>query len=517
MKILRKSGDYNIIVNQENDFQTNLGWEEGMDIFEDEILSTIINPIDNYETVRYIPEPYNVDLSGTTVNQCDIWYKFYFIDSGDTYNNGLDYSLVGIAPKDNAHLIKATTESYFRLEFFKTPNNEPPTRINRKLVFSKNLSLPLGEKFYYNPLKQNIHIPVFMGSNYRNKENTYLFWFQDDTVLSDSTLSGNTFFMSAKFLNSFDGSVLDFTTTGLTNTQQVIEERDMYYKVVIDKTNYTYKVYHYTGGETTEDDLVGSRYDNAIIFYEKRLLNVPVLVPSASPIPSPSHTPTRTLTPSPTPTHTPTSSIGATASPTPTSTVTPSQTSSIGASLSPTPTSTITPTPTMTVTPTISESPTPSVTPTSTITPTPTISESPTPSVTPTSTITPTPTISESPTPTPSVSIGATPSPTPTMTPTLTPPPTAYCSYITISTSDDTTNYFLRYTPYGGTSTDVFFSSLLADTNTPGYYIYHLCSSSLPQLGFYNGSTYDLVTVPSGWDFNINTTTNTCTNDSECI
>lgn len=507
MKILRKSGDYNIIVNQENDFQTNLGWEEGMDIFEDEILSTIINPIDNYETVRYIHEPYDVDLSGTTVNQCDIWYKFYFIDSGDTYNNGLDYSLIGLAPKDNANLIKATTESYFRLEFFKTPNNEPPTRINRKLVFSKNLSLPLGEKFYYNPLRQNIHIPVFMGSNYRNKENTYLFWFQDDSVLSDSTLSGNTFFMSAKFLNSLDGSVLDFTTTGLTNTQQVFEERDLYYKVVIDKTNYTYKVYHYSGGETTEDDLVGNRFDNAIVFYEKRLLNVPVPVPSSSPIPSPTRTPTRTVTPSTTPTHTPTSSIGATTTPTPTSTMTPSPTSSIGASLSPTPTSTITPTP--------------SVTPTSTITPTmtvtPTISESPTPSVTPTSTITPTPTISESPTPTPSISVSATPTPTITVSPTSTPLPTAYCNEITISTSNDTTDYFLRYTPYGGSSIDTFFSDLIADTNTPGYYIYKICSSTLPQLGFYNGSSYDLVSVPSGWDFNIYTTTNSCTNDIGCF
>lgn len=142
MKILRKSGDYNVILNQENDFQTNLGWEEGLDIFEDEILTTIINPIDNYETIRYIHEPYDTDLNGTTVNQCDIWFKFHFIDANTSYNNGLDYSLVGISPKDNANMIKTSTESYFRLEFFKTPNNEPPTRMNRKLVFSKNLQLP---------------------------------------------------------------------------------------------------------------------------------------------------------------------------------------------------------------------------------------------------------------------------------------------------------------------------------------------------------------------------------------
>lgn len=504
MKILKKSGDFNLIVNQENDFLTNLGWQEGMDIFEDEVLTTIINPIDNYETIRYIHEPYSGLTANSGDTQCDIWYKFYFIDSGHTYTNGLDYSLVGIAPKDNAKMLKTTTESYFRLEFFKTPNDEPPTRINRKLVFSKNLSLPLGEKFYYNPLRQNIHIPVFMGSNYRNKENMYLFWFQDDTVLSDSTLSGNTFYMTAKFMNATDGSVLDFTTTGLTIDQQVVEQRDMYYKYVIDKTNYTYKVYKYTGGTSTE--LVGNNLNNAIVFYEKQTTIAPTYIPpspSASPIPvSPTSTPTATITP--------TSSIGATASPTPTMTTTPTPTSSIGASLSPTPTMTTTPTPTTSI------EATPSPTPTMTVTPTASIEATPTPTMTPTSTITITPTSTITPTPSIEPTSSPTMTVTPTMTPTLSPPPTAYCSYITIADTIDTTDYFLRYTPYGGSSTDVFFSSLLADTNTPGYYIYHLCSSTLPQLGFYDGSSYNLVAVPDGWDFNIYTTTNICTEDNQC-
>ena len=321
MEILRKSGDYSIIVNQENDFLTNLGWEEGMDIFEEEVLSTIINPIDNYETVRYIHKPYTGLTSNSGDTQCDIWYKFYFIDSGNTYTNGLDYSLIGIPPKDNARLLKTSTESFFRLEFFKSPglfwsetdtyqtydiisygtniyksltdnnvNNkpdkvdstdweifkenetlcEPPTRINRKLVFSKNLSIPLGEKFYYNTLRQNIHIPVFMGSNYKNKENMYLFWFQDDTVLSDSIFKGNTFFMTAKFMNATDGSMLDFTTKNLEIGEEIVEQKDMYYKIDINKTDYSYKVYKYNGELTTDVDLVGNGMNNAIKFYEKR-------------------------------------------------------------------------------------------------------------------------------------------------------------------------------------------------------------------------------------------------------
>jgi hypothetical protein len=284
MDILRKSGDYNIIINQNTDFQTNLGWEEGMNIFEEEVLDTIINPADNYETVRYIHEPYSGLTSNTGETQCDIWFKFYFIDSNERYDNGLDYNLVGITPKENALMTKQSTNSFFRLEFFKTPNDQPPTRLNRKFVFARNLSLPIGEKFYYTTLRQNIHVPVFMGSNYKNKENMYLFWFQDDSVLSDSTLSGDTFYMTAKFYNGSDGSIIDFTNTRLGNTTEVSEYSDLYYKVVINKTNYTYKIYQYNG---TQNNRIGHGLSNSINFYEKGG-EIPLTPTPTPPAPSPS-------------------------------------------------------------------------------------------------------------------------------------------------------------------------------------------------------------------------------------
>jgi hypothetical protein len=350
MDILRKSGDYNVIINQNTDFQTNLGWEEGMNIFEEEVLDTIINPADNYETVRYIHEPYTFTTSGDT--QCDIWFKFFFIDGNQRYDNGLDYSLIGIAPKENALMTKQSTSSFFRLEFFKTPgifwsenkiysvddivsygsntykslsnnniNNvpdrnqstdwdvlnenetlcEPPTRLNRKFVFARNLSLPIGEKFYYTTLRQNIHVPIFMGSNYKNKENMYLFWFQDETVLSDSILRGNTFFMTAKFYNGVDGSIIDFTNSRLGNTTEVLEPRDLYYKVVINKTNYTYKIYQYDG---EQNNRIGHGLSNSINFYEKggEIGLTPTPTPPApspsAPLPTPPATPAVSPSPS---------------------------------------------------------------------------------------------------------------------------------------------------------------------------------------------------------------------------
>jgi hypothetical protein len=278
MQILRKNIDQKILINGEQDFKLDLGWQDNMAEFENEVLRDIINPTENLETVRFIHNTYTSSTTG--IEQTDIWFNFYFIDAASGYTNGLDYNLVDITINENIKMLKQSTESFFRLEFYKTPgtvvNNvltcEKPNRTNRRLVFAKNLSLPLGEKYFYTGqnLFDYIFVPVFMGSNYRNKENMYFFWFDDETVLEETNLSGsttgNTFFMSAKFFNAKDASILDFTTTGLTSSQQVVEFRDMYYQIDINKVNKTYEVYRYDGTKLTR---IGKRGD-PINFYERR-------------------------------------------------------------------------------------------------------------------------------------------------------------------------------------------------------------------------------------------------------
>jgi hypothetical protein len=306
MEILRKDENQNLIINKEQDFLNDLGWQENMIQFEDEVLSTIINPIENYETVRYIHKPYNTTVSGLTFSQTDIWYNFYFV-SGTSYTQ--DYNVMGIDTHENAKMLKEATQSFFRLEFYKTPHisgttYEPPTRVNRKLSFAKNLSLPLGEKYFYtgNNINEDIFFPVFMGSNYRNKENMYLFWFQDESVLSETVLSGDTFWMTAKFFNANDGTIIDFVNRPIFSNVEINEANDMYYKLVIDRTDYSYQYFRYTG---TTGDRVGESIDS-IKFYERKGIPLPTSTPTPTPTSTPTPTPTSTSTPTPTPTSTPT-------------------------------------------------------------------------------------------------------------------------------------------------------------------------------------------------------------------
>jgi hypothetical protein len=258
MKILRKNIDQNIILNSEDTFKTDLGWQDNAEEMEKELLENIINPVQNFETVRYIHEPYT---GSTGILQTDIWFKFWFT-SGNTYVQ--DYEPTGLSVNENAQMLKQTTESFFRLEFYKTPNNDSPNRLNRRLVFAKNLSLPLGEKYFYTTLNDYIFKPVFMGSNYKNKENMYLFWFQNDSALNEETLTGNTFYMNAKFFNAEDGSIVDFVTSNLLT--EVNETNDMYYKMEIDRTDYSYKMYQYSG---TTGSRIGQS-NNPIVFYERK-------------------------------------------------------------------------------------------------------------------------------------------------------------------------------------------------------------------------------------------------------
>jgi hypothetical protein len=279
MKIIKSTNDINLVLNVETDFLTNLGSEENLQQFEGEVLDEILNPIENYEVIRFIHEPYNI--SGTTITQSDIWFYFYFL-TGSTYVQ--DYVPQGISSRENELMLKQSTDSFFRLEFYKTPhilnNNgqvigyESPTRVNRKLVFSRNLALPLGEKMFYNTLNGYIHLPVFNGNNYRNKENMYLFWFEQEDVFVETNLSGtpssNTFFMTAKFYNAKNGNIVDFTNSGFTQSHEVIEESDMYYQVDIDRINHTYQISNYNG--TIKGSRVGTVSGttiNAVKFYEK--------------------------------------------------------------------------------------------------------------------------------------------------------------------------------------------------------------------------------------------------------
>jgi hypothetical protein len=152
----------------------------------------------------------------------------------------------------------------------------------------------------------------------------YFFWFQDESVLTETNLSGtttgNTFFMTAKFYNAKDGTIIDFTNDSYSTGHTITEQNDMYYQVDINKTDYSYQVYFYNGVVKCEE--VGLT-NKPIMFFERGGGTAPsnVLYHTCSNV-----TPTPTVTSTNTPTPTPTQIISLTSTPTPTPTITPTRT-----------------------------------------------------------------------------------------------------------------------------------------------------------------------------------------------
>jgi hypothetical protein len=100
MEILVKNIDQKILLTQTQEFKTDLGWSDAAEQMDKEILYSIINPTENYETVRYIHEPYT-SING--IQQTDIWYYFYFLNSGNTYTQ--DYEVTGLTLKENYKML----------------------------------------------------------------------------------------------------------------------------------------------------------------------------------------------------------------------------------------------------------------------------------------------------------------------------------------------------------------------------------------------------------------------------
>ena len=104
MKIIKTTNDINLVLNVETDFLSNLGSEENLQQFEGEVLDEILNPIENFDVIRFIHKPYSIGESSIT--QSDIWFYFYFL-SGSTYVQ--DYTPQDISSRENELMLKQST------------------------------------------------------------------------------------------------------------------------------------------------------------------------------------------------------------------------------------------------------------------------------------------------------------------------------------------------------------------------------------------------------------------------
>lgn len=286
-----KGKSLNIPIKLENKFDIT-GQEDLIRKFSDDVLQDIINPIKDYEVSKFI---HDYDENGEN----GLYIAASFIDrSGDTSFWIDEYYPQGFEQRDLVLFSDDVKNSFFKLDFFDSPNREKQKLQLTKIIpiYLSNLSIydadydgiadyedemvdidgdgiddntagndDFGDRFEGSSSLTRIDVGTYIVPNIysdklKNNEVSDLFVFKNL-----DTKSFNEFYVSCRFFNAKTGNVVRMTNMPSLDSG-INPLKDFYYKVKLDRQKLTYEFYEYIDG--VEGDRVGDSEDNPLLFYQ---------------------------------------------------------------------------------------------------------------------------------------------------------------------------------------------------------------------------------------------------------
>ena len=220
------------------------GTNDTIEIFENEILKKIINPIDDFETVRYSHQTWNDSIDN--IEKTSINYEFYFYSAStnssvtaETNSNNwvVDYRANGLTTRNIYFDDKVFSNSFFKLDFYDTKNTTNQQIYLTIIIPSRN-GETLRTNFGYKTI--NILKPKFLLDFVGNKEGYYLYWLKSTEFIEIDRL-----YMTAKYFDVQSGQFIKMMTRSqgeLENKFNFNQEDYFYYVVDLDLNNYTYNI-----------------------------------------------------------------------------------------------------------------------------------------------------------------------------------------------------------------------------------------------------------------------------------
>lgn len=222
------------------------GRTDSIELYEEDVLTTIIGVADDFEVVRFSHNSYGNN------EETKLGYEFYFYDGPPPTNQTVltstvtdwknSYLAEGFNGDEIYYYSKPFTKSFFKLDFYNT--NDTITQTN---YFSVIIPVQQGgtENISISPLIPNVNIrkPKYSLDFVGDKEGFFLYW-----LVNTEFLNLNTFYMSAKF---FDGrlgvfvKMMNEPQSSLPNKFVFDNSRYFFNKVVLDYTTKTYEVFDY--------------------------------------------------------------------------------------------------------------------------------------------------------------------------------------------------------------------------------------------------------------------------------
>ena len=220
IKILQKDRDKKITIPISNDFDESLGREQLVSLYERSEMQDNINIIQDFETTRYRP------ITDDPNNR--IYYQMGFqitpnnIPTGSFADYVPDYAAVGITHLDINRRNSNYTKSFFKFDFYDTPNPQ-----QQRLYFS------IVNPAYYKKLEGSLFEFTAVG---KRTENYFIQWLKDRDLVKY-----NVFYMTCKFFNAETGKVHKFINKiQPANTYDLSAPDYFYYQLIFDPIDFTY-------------------------------------------------------------------------------------------------------------------------------------------------------------------------------------------------------------------------------------------------------------------------------------
>ena len=263
-----------------------LGRTDAVDEYQKNAVERVTGVADDFEILRFAHASYGDDDSKT-----DVKYDFHFFSvllpdpdgniiptvppnpSSEVTNAVVtdwvtSYIPEGFTTKDIYYYVKPFTKSFFKLDFYDSKEETKQTNYFTVIIpvqqgftvtgITSSLMLPV-----------NIKIPSFKLDYVGDKEGFFLYWLRKKKFLNinpDPTNTTETFYMTAKFFDARLGIFVKMMTTPqvlplVPSLFQFDPKKFFYYKVVLDYSDKTYKIF---------DDVSGKRVGHlsSIKWYE---------------------------------------------------------------------------------------------------------------------------------------------------------------------------------------------------------------------------------------------------------
>jgi len=254
-----------------------LGRTDAVDEYQEYAVERVTGVADDFEILRFAHAGYG--RNGST----DVKYDFHFFsvllpdDNGDLVptvppNPSLDittavasdwkisYIPEGFTTYDIYYYTKPFTKSFFKLDFYDKKDSATQTNYFTTII-------PVQQGFTVTGITStlmppvNIKIPSFKLDYVGDKEGFFLYWLRKKKFLNinpDPTNTTETFYMTAKFFDARLGIFVKMMTTPqvlplVPSLFQFKPEEHFYYKVVLDYTDYTYKIFDNISGNRVGD------------------------------------------------------------------------------------------------------------------------------------------------------------------------------------------------------------------------------------------------------------------------